>query len=78
MWPVTRQASLPASARALGSDFSIRPAYTGKIRIVFIYSNLFMLLGDIVQDEGEEDERRSDTGASSLGVQIKMYTVHPK
>ena len=24
---VTRQASLPASARALGSDFSIRPAY---------------------------------------------------
>ncbi|XP_052817112.1 enhancer of mRNA-decapping protein 4-like [Mya arenaria] len=34
--------------------------------------------GDIVPDDGEEDEKRSDTGASSLGVQIKLYTVHPK
>ncbi|WAR11787.1 EDC4-like protein [Mya arenaria] len=33
--------------------------------------------GDIVPDDGEEDEKRSDTGASSLGVQIKLYTVHP-
>lgn len=43
-----------------------------------IYVYLCIFVGELIKDDNDDGENRPDVTHPTSGVQIKLYTVHPK